>query len=190
MGLAQVPAQSSVKNWTLINAGGTSLSSSTNITSGLTGYDSLQIFIFNATQGFNSNYIYFYLNNDTSAKYSQVGLLISPNAPTYNPNSIATVQNSGLNGASNYTLGWQYTGTSSGGVGYSGGVLITGCTGTGPKMIHETFGVDSTGSNNPIVRSYVTQGMYTGSSPISSLYFGSTNGSFNGGTFYVYGSTI
>ena len=190
MGLERVPEPSSAKNWTLINAGGTSLSSTTSLTSGLTGYDSLQVFVFNATQGNNSTYMYFYLNNDTTSKYSQIGLLISPNSPTYNPNSIATVQNSGLNGASNYTLGWQYSGVLSGGVGYSGGVSITGCTGSGPKMIHETFGVDSQGSNNPIVRSYVTQGMYTGSSPISSIYFGNTSGSFNGGTFYVYGSTI
>jgi hypothetical protein len=173
---------STAENWTLLNTGGTALTGSATITiSGITGQNKLWVMI-NAASIVNSGgYLSVLINNDNTAKYATQGRNDVPQA-TYSASSFGAT-GSNLNVASNFEVaGWANNADSTARV----SMMINGANSSGAKIVNSISGVAPGSGANP--RHYAFQGVYTGSSTISSLVFKSDNGNFDAGTVYVYGS--
>ena len=170
------------ENWTLLNTGGTALTGSATITiSGITGQNKLWVMINAASIVNSSGYLSLLINNDNTAKYATQGRNDVPQA-TYSATSF-TASGSNLNVASNFELaGWANNADSTARV----ALMINGANSSGAKIVNSISGVLPGSGANP--RHYAFQGVYTGSSTISSLVFKSDNGNFDAGTVYVYGS--
>jgi hypothetical protein len=162
-------------NWTLLNAGGTTLSGYTTV-SGITGKEKLLIRIDGATNT-TQTIIGLRINNDsTNGQYMQMGFQVK-GVSTYNSNYLEA-QNPST--ASSIAIGRL---PDSGGD-VSGGVLIDGGSQTGFK----SFVITGSGSSNPNQRAYAQTGIYLGSATISEINILSASGSLNGGKVFVYGA--
>jgi hypothetical protein len=170
------------ENWTLLNAGGTALTGSATITiSGITGQNKLWVMINAASIVNSSGYLSVLINNDNTAKYATQGRNDVPQA-TYSASSFGAT-GSNLNVASNFEVaGWANNADSTARV----SMMINGANSSGAKIVNSISGVLPGSGANP--RHFAFQGVYTGSSTISSLVFKSDNGNFDAGTVYVYGS--
>jgi hypothetical protein len=169
------------KNWTLLNSGGTVLSGTSTQITGLSSYDDLLIIIEGASFATAAAILAFTFNNVTSANsYTRYGVRFSA-AAAYTPNQFF-----------NYNLS---TGTSIATVAMSnnassvvaGGMLVSGCKGSGVKQYIVTFGATAAGGSDQEETTYM--GVANATTAISTLEIKSTAGAtFDAGSVYVYGA--
>jgi hypothetical protein len=172
-------------NYSLINSGGTALTGASSITvSGISGKNSLRIFVYNASAG-GSAEILVTVNGDTAANYGYFG----GQAFGRSTANVNNVQEMGATAANNWPISQQ---SQSGGSWVHATLAIEGTDSSGIKMGNWTSGADSQGSDTAGM--YVAGGYYTGTSTISSVTLTSSSGNFdtggNGvpGYVYVYGA--
>jgi hypothetical protein len=164
-------------DFTLLNAGGTALTSGTTVTvSGISNIEKLYVYISDVTNSSTNAYYGIRLNGDTGAtNYYQTGLRIQPISTGGNYESINTNTNDTL----------YFARTNSAGGAACGTFVIQGCKSSG-KKIYTEIGAGDGGAN---AFAYITQGYYNGSSTISSVSVFTDRGAFTAGTLYVYGSS-
>lgn len=157
-------------NYQLLNSGGTTLSgASTRTISGISGVSSLYIFIDGASSTSGSSGFRLRFNSDTGSNYKQFGFRV-PNA-----NEIARVDTS------------SDTSFNTSDMGNAGGdlrcfVKVDGTNATGIKPINCIgVGTDTNGQGR------ILNGVYIGTSAITSVTFFSTAGDWDAGTLYIYG---
>ena len=172
---AAIPA--TTETFTLLNAGGTSLSGSSTTVSSLSGYNTLKIMISNlSANGGGSVLVRF--NSDTSSAYVNLGQY-QESATTYNL-AYLSYTSQDLNGQTFVPFGYVATAAAN----LAGAVIITGANSTSPKMYSQVCGADAVNGNTR----YNTEGVYTGGSVISSITVSSGGGStFDSGKIYIYG---
>jgi hypothetical protein len=165
-------------NWSLLNAGGTSLSSFATTISGISGKDKIMVlWSGTATQAD----FQLRLNADSGTNYNQFGGYIS--------GGTGTVAESVINQASTSqtVITLAKTNTNSSPASTSGGITFTGCNSSGLKQFVLASGANfNSGFQNQ--RNYTSQGFYSGTSTISSITIQCNSGSFGGGTVWVYAS--
>ena len=170
-------APSAGANWSLLNSGGTSLSGSAVTISSISGKDKLMV-VWSGTA--TQSDFRLRLNADTGANYSYFGGFIqgdsSANAGLVG-NLVGTAQTS-------IQIGKTSNAASASTV--SGGITITGCNATGFKQFAYASGADYNSSTNQ--RNLSAQGIYIGTSTISSVTISTTSGNFGTGTVWVYAS--
>jgi hypothetical protein len=167
-------------NFTLLNAGGTTLSGLATVTvSGISGKDKILVVVDSATSATANQYVNLRLNTDTGSNYNQFGYTAYVGG-SYNSSDVVR-EISSLTSTS-IALAATSNNASSGVGAY---VYLTGCNASGVKVFQMA------GSASPSAGSaqepFITGGFYSGSSTISSISITAAN-SFNGGTVYVYTS--
>ena len=165
-------------NWSLLNAGGTTLSGSSVSISGISNKDKIRIHFFEAELPSGCR-LDVQFNSDTGSKYYFYGISLSPgstysanafNVDKANPTTLIRLSNSGSAATHKH----------------SGYVDINGANAAGLKMFTAAVGVDPNGSNGQVERSI--GGFFDDSATISSVQIVCTGGSFSSGTVYVYTS--
>lgn len=161
--------------FTLINAGGTSLSGAATITvSGLGNYTDLYIFFANASTASSAADITLRLNEDSGANYARAGFWLgwgASNAVT--GNGTGSISSSSFNmGKTNGTSGEAF-----------GTLQISRASSTGIKPVVGWGSGNATGGEL-----WTAFGHYAGSSAISSVSLISNGGNFDAGTLYIYGA--
>jgi hypothetical protein len=179
-GLKWAAPAGGTKSFTLLNTGGTALTGNNNITiSSITGQDALWIIVVDASSANASSTIGVRFNSDTGTNYRQAGMQNETSNPlNYNVANIFGGDETRI------ALGLMSTSTSSR---ICGSVSVWGATSTNPKAYVSTGGGEGAGATYTH-RNYVGQGMYLGTSAISSVTINSSTGNFDNGTVYVYGS--
>ena len=158
-------------NFTLLST--TSLSGATTITvSGISGKNQIFIFVSSCGSVNSSTTISLQLNGDTGTNYRSFGHYIIRGDAT---NVVKVDINQ-----SDMPLCLLETAAQNGAV----GILISGCNSSGQKIV-DIKGSGATTTND---RAYNTYGIYDSSSTISSISLVSSNGNFDQGNVYVYGS--
>ena len=166
-------------DWSLLNAGGTALTGATTITvSGISGKDKIMVLVSGASAGASSE-IDFRFNTDSGTNYSGFGMFFRGDA-AYDANQIRSYQN-----ASTSVANFARQGNDGSNV-VSGGITITGCNAAGVKAFQVAGAGSAPGGNQN--HTYIGQGIYTGSSTISSISILSSSGNFDAGTIFVYTS--
>ena len=159
-------------NYTLLNSGGTTLSgAATRTVSGITGINSLYIYINDASSVSASSDFNLRLNTDTASNYKFFGLNLKNNSdvvfrvdsPSATSVTLANIGNAG--GTANILI------------------KIDGTNAAGVKPINvASAGTDTNGESR------IMNAIYTGTSAISSVSLNSSVGNFDGGTIFVYGA--
>jgi len=171
------------KNFSLLNAGGTALTGAQTITvSGISGKDSILVFVDGASSTNANSAISMRLNTDTTSKYWQAGNYMAIGA-SYSTNFAG--------GAEGYYTPTGDTRIGLGNMGADtthlvyGAAIFQGCNSTGGKVFNVNGGVSYLNAT-PIM--FNTSGVYTGTSTISSISLFTNSGTFDSGTVYVYAS--
>jgi hypothetical protein len=163
-------------NYTLLNAGGTTLSGDTTV-SGISGKSNLLIYVDGATNA-TQTIVSLRLNADSTANYVYAGSQIN-GLSGYGSNFLEA-ENSGAAGTTAIPLG-RYNDSPSA---LSAAIRIDGASTTGFK----SFNVNGSGSGTANQRNYNLTGIYEGTAAITSITIRSAAGSFTGGKVYVYGA--
>lgn len=174
LGLKWAAATSS-SDFQLINAGGTALSGSASTTISFSAKNQLYIQIDGASSA--NGYAYFLIrpNNDSGSKYSGYGLAWK-NSATWGYSAVALALNADT---SIQWAGGASTQTSTS----SGAISIQGTNATGVKP-YQCWSFTS-GSDG---YSYLSSGVFTGNTALTSVVISSSSGNFDAGTVYVYGA--
>ena len=179
-GLKWATPTTAAKSYALLNAGGTALTAAATITvSGLSGYDNLVVVVTDASSASASSTLRLRFNTDTGANYVVAG----PNlvwTATYAPGNFSRF------GALTYTsieIGQTATNASSD---LSGALLMFGSNSTGGKAFASSFGSSDGGGNSNAANTL--NGLYMGTSVISSVSIISGTGNFDAGRIYIYGA--
>jgi hypothetical protein len=176
MALVQIPTPSAsvADNYTLINTGGTALTGATSITvSGISGKNSILIYIQNASSTSGNSAFEMRFNADSTLKYNYVGWW-SNDSLTVNPEA---------DFGSNNSLDWGTLGSSSTN-NISAMVRLDGANASGLK-VGETLSAPIGGTNYRLRHRFFT---YSGTSAISSVTVISGTGNFDNGTIFIYGA--
>ena len=168
-------------SFSLLNAGGTALTAAATITvSGLSGYNRFVVMLVNASSANASSRLAIRMNADATAKYSSYGGLIYA-AATYD--------------AANFTKGygtqneWRILQMSSNtGSSSEATVTIEGANSSGIKMLSGVGG--ATGSGGEGQGTAFQGGYYDSATVISSISALSSDGNFDLGTMFIYGSVV
>ena len=177
-GLKWATPSSSAKTYTLVNAGGTSLSGTSVSITGLSSYDDLLIIVRGASCTTSGQSMYMSVNSVTSANsYTRAGL-VTEFSSTYS-NGISDTANASDTEIRFGTMSNNAAST------VSGGVSISGCRGTGVKPLDVVAGSTAGGgsANNGFI---VYKGVINATTAISSVQIFS--GTFDAGTIFVYGA--
>jgi hypothetical protein len=173
------PAGGGGADFTLLNAGGTTLSGSTTTVSGISGQNTLLVIIENGGISAANRNFRLRINTDTTTKYFYHGINIS------NPTSYAIGFLAGATGNDTYyPLGAT---SSNSATTFASGTFIYGANTTNLKVI-DTCGAGAIGGGNT-TQSFITKGYYSGTATVSSISIYS-DGTFNAGKVYVYGSAV
>jgi hypothetical protein len=167
-------------SYSLINTGGTALTGAGTVTvSGISGMNSIFVRIDNVSSASTDSTISMRINTDSGSNYTYNGLrIVGANSAAYTNTaaesgvsltSYVICRLSGNAGSSSYAGCW-----------------INGANSSGLKFISSVAGVDSVSDGGS--RNYVLQGLYAGTSTISSISLISSVGNLDAGTVYVYGS--
>jgi hypothetical protein len=165
-------------DWSLLNAGGTSLTGATTITvSGISAKDKIMILIQNASSVNTAATFGVRLNTDTGSNYTIHGIeneILSTynNNNFYNISSTSTLIPIGKMGTNNTQE-------------VSGFCLLTGCNAAGVKVFNSAGSGGKFGNNQ---KQFIGGGFYNSATVISSISLFSDNGNFDGGTVFVYTS--
>ena len=167
-------------NFTLLNAGGTTLSGSSTVTvSGISGKDKILVLVDGATCATANQYFNLRLNTDSGNNYNQFGSTGYAGS-TYSAGDVIR-EISDL-----ATAQIRLAATSNNAASTVGAyVYLTGCNSAGVKAF-QMAGAGSPSGGSAQER-FSTGGFYSGSSTISSISIVGTN-NFNGGIVYVYTS--
>jgi hypothetical protein len=163
----------STKSFSLLNSGGTALTGNTTITvSGISGIDDIFIMIDGASSANASANFRIRLNTDSNANYTYSGAVYQSSIEPYGYTT---------------TTGWIMATMSNNAISYMNGqMLIRGCNSTGTKICQWSAATSaSSGSGQQFV---AAGGFYTGNTAITSVSIFSSNGNFDAGTIYIYGS--
>jgi hypothetical protein len=167
-------------NFTLLNAGGTTLSGSSTVTvSGISGKDKILVLVDGATCATANQYFNLRLNTDSGNNYNQFGSTGYAGG-SYSAGDV-------IREISDLATAQIRLAATSNNAGSTVGayVYLTGCNSAGVKAFQMA------GAGNPSGGSaqerFSTGGFYSGSSTISSISIVGTN-NFNGGIVYVYTS--
>jgi hypothetical protein len=176
-GLKWVDAPTSAANWSLVNAGGTSLTGAQTITvSGISGADQLLILVESASSANTNAECCFRLNTDTGNNYYFYGARITAGS-TYTASILGNeggnrdrVQIAKMSSNANSQI--------------SGFALISGCNTAGVKTFTLSGGANTATGNGQY--GHFGAGYYNSSSTISSISIYSDTGNWDNGTVYVY----
>ena len=162
-------------NYQLLNAGGTALTGSNTITiSGISGKNSLLVYITSpSSAGTNENY-QLRLNGDNNPNYIYSGLEVAANQT---PNFFA-------NNANSMFPIW-FGGNTAASTGTNIIIKIDGTNAAGIKPVSWS-GVGTAAGTASI--NEIANGIYTGTSAISSVSINTVMGNFDNGTIFVYGA--
>lgn len=166
-------------SWSLVNAGGTSLSGNSTTVSGITGADKLMVILRAATSDTAGRDVYLRFNGDTGAKYNSFGFQ-AEYGPTY---SAANFVSRSEFADDNVRIASFSSNTASI---MSGTLLLTGGNTTNDMMYQSFFGASASGGSAQYHKSL--GGFYDASATISSISFTLQSGNFTAGTIYVYKS--
>lgn len=177
LGLKWAAAASPTDTWTLLNAGGTSLTGTAINITGISGQNELMIEVYNCSVVTGSSYpINITFNADGANHNYFLGYIDAPS--TY---AAANTGSIGQISAGNVPIAT--TGGNASAV-QNGIVHIMGANSTGPKPFTVAGGSTSGGNNGQ--RNVFGGGVYNGTSTISSVRISMAD-TFDGGTIYVYG---
>lgn len=169
-------------NWSLVNAGGTSLSGATTTISGISGADKIMI-LWTGASSTGAAAFSFRLNGDTGSNYYSFGWGNYLHS-SYQPSSLIT--NSGLEGTATTSAGEAYFANAASIA--SGYVLLSGCNSSGVKIFEGVSGSGGGSTATTGTRASKYGGYYNSSSTISSIALRVDAGTFDAGTVYVYTS--
>lgn len=176
-GMKWATATAAADTWTLLNAGGTSLTSTAVNITGISGQNELMILVYNCSVATGSQYpINITFNADGANHNYFLGYQDAPS--TY---AAANTGSIGQISAGNVPIAT--TGGNASAV-QNGMVHIMGANSTGPKPFTVAGGSTSGGNNGQ--RNVFGGGVYNGSSTISQVRISMAD-TFDGGTIYVYG---
>lgn len=165
------------KNFTLINSGGTALTGAATVTySGISGYDTLFVFIESASS-VNAATIGIQVNGDTGGNYRNYGIFFINNS-TWSTSVIDAMKQNSLS-----VIRIGATGTVSGTV--SGAALLQGCNTSGAYKIFQASGSGESASN---AYAFVNNGFWNSASTVTSISANSSSGNFDAGTMWIYGA--
>ena len=168
------------KNYSLINAGGTSLSGSSTSITGISAKDSILVVVIGASCTAGSIEIQMTINSDTAANYTnQQNSIVAP--ASYNTNNF-----SGGGGYSNGTLIEIGRVSDVAASVVSSSVFINGANSAGDKVYQVVGG--GTPAGNDGQRLYWGAGVWENSSTVSSVQIIASGGTFDAGTVYIWGS--
>jgi hypothetical protein len=168
-------------NWTLLNAGGTTLSGTVTTVSGISGADKIMVLVDNASTSGASSPIWIRVNTLTSSIYTYYGANYSFNGASYNASNFADIRQD--NGNDGIPIGVLSTSASSR---VTAGLTMSGANSSGIKAYTSVGAVN--GFGNTDFQHYFLQGLFNTSSTISSISVVSTSSSFDAGRVYVYTS--
>lgn len=163
-------------NFSLLST--TTLSGSTTTISGISGQNTLQVVVINAVLSSANTQMRFRLNGDTGSNYRFQSAQVTGDN-TYSP---SMYQN---NYGDSSFIDLARNGTEAAGV-MVGGFTVFGANATGGKPFVFSGGGRAAGQSG--ARHHVGNGVYLGTSTISSVSIVAEAGTFSGGTVYVYGS--
>ena len=165
-------------NWSLLNAGGTSLTGAQTVTvSGISAKDKIMILV-DAAGGGASTTIAVRLNTDTASNYFAYGSQVQTNSTYDGPVIFNRAQ-----GARTFIRMCEALNTSDS---ISGYVLLSGCNSAGVKVFNGLTGTNADSGTG--VRGFNTGGYYNSSSTISSVSIHSSVGNLDSGTVFIYTS--
>ena len=168
--IGAAPASAS---YSLINTGGTSLSGGTTTVSGISGMSSLLIMVRDGSTA-GATEVRFRINTDTGANYQAAGHAWATN--TIEPGS-----------DTNRTGGFQSLVVQSAANTFSLGVQIAGANSTGFKAVDLKGAAPGATASN---YNYNSNGLYIGTSTVSSVSVHCVSSTFDAGTIFVYGSAV
>jgi hypothetical protein len=174
-GLKWASATSANASFSLLNAGGTTVSGTSTTISGISGMNQLLILIRPAITTISApGYFQFRLNEDSTANiYEQSGQAVVGGS------SGATTDQGMAN-----TIYIAYDPTSSSNL--TAGIYINGCNSSGIKIIDINAGTDNATSSQHLN----TKAIYKGTSTISSITIFNNDVAMSTGKIYVYGSAV
>lgn len=178
-GLKWAAPASSQKNWTLLNAGGTSLTGATTITvSGISGADAIMVLVQSGSGATAGAFLSFRFNTDSNNNYYPAGLRAIAEG-TYGAGFMRAMEGTATNEI-------RFTRISNNAGGNCGaGLIMTGCNASGVKVFNATGSYYSSASNQD-AEMYAVNGIYNSSSTISSVSVISSSGNWDNGTVFVY----
>lgn len=182
LGLKWATPAGSTASYSLIGTG-TTTSGSTVTVSGISGMNNLMIIFKAISTDTAGSSITLRFNADSTSSYARAGYTGVYLEPTYSPNSQI---DSGSQAAQNsFLIGTITSGAAAGTL--SGYGLVAGCNSSGTKMLNILAGnTAASGWTSNSMR--ISGGIYTGTSTISSVSVITGSGTFDAGSFDVYGS--
>lgn len=167
------------KNFSLLGTGNTTSGSTVTVT-GISNRDILLVLLRGVSTNSTANaVISLQLNSDTGANYSSQQFILNIGS-TYSSNNMTAES---LTSATAYKLAAQSSNVSSTISGYA--MIIGGAT-SGIKIINSSAGADASGGTNQ--NQISGGGFWSGSGTITSVSLTTSTGSFDSGSFTVYGS--
>jgi hypothetical protein len=173
-GSAWIAVSAGAASYTLLNAGGTSLTGSNTVTiSGISNQDKIFVLITGASSTMANTYINLRINGDTASNYRFIGWQVP-----YASGSNNILSSDATDSA--WPLAYQSAVANTGG----GGITIQGCKSSGVKVITSVGNTNGTSAEI-----YNVQGYWNNSASITSISAFITPGNFDAGTIFVYGSS-
>lgn len=167
-------------NWTLLNAGGTSLSGATTTISGISAKNQILVLITQVSGSSASARVRVRLNGDTASNYYNIGKSVYFNS-TYS----ASMSEQRTGTLTHVEFGQMANSASSN---ISGYIWFDGCNSTGVKTYHKQMGID-TGGGSALV--FLDGGGYwDNSATVTEVNISMDTGNLDGGTVYIYTSAV
>jgi hypothetical protein len=176
LGLKWAAVPAAAQNFSLLGTG-TTTSGSTVTVSGISGINSIYVLIVGVSTDTTSSTISLRINTDTGTNYASYGVRLVPTA-TY---ALSNADTWSLTGTDRLRLSQNDAAAST----LNGLVSIDGCNSAGLKLCTVIAG-STPGTNNATQNMY--GGSYSGTSTVSSISLNTSSGSFDAGSFLVYGS--
>ena len=168
------------KNYSLLNAGGTALTGATTITvSGITGIDSILIFVFEAGSGNAQSSMSVRLNSDSGTNYVRGGIF-NTGGTVFGQGTLNTT---GTIAGTSILVG-RMSNTAASKV--NGFVRLDGCNSSGVKILNAAGSAENQSADG--LHQFVLGGVWNNSATVSSVSIISSTGNFDEGTIYIYGA--
>ena len=168
-------------NWSLLNAGGTSLTGSSVSITGISAKDKIMVFITGVSHTAGNKSVILRLNTDTGSNYGFFGIKNEPASSSFDQQYFG---GAGSATSTSIPLAKSSTGAADTMFGYC---LISGCNTSGVKIYNAAAGNQNAGGNENNAIQRAIGGFYTSASTISSVQI-TTDGTFDAGTVFVYAS--
>jgi hypothetical protein len=167
-------------SYTLLNTGGTALSTSSTSITGISGYSNLLILVSNASSTSASAQVFVTINNQNAGGDYDCAASVVEALGTYAAANFADRSDIGADHIRLAVL------SSNAASACSGTVRIDGANGTGKKAFTSIGAASAAGGNSQ--ENYAFQGIFNGSATISSIQVKTNSGTFDAGRVYVWGA--